>query len=130
MLGLVFGKARNKIQDPAKLHRLIVKLLDREEWMTLDADVKGDRRWWRSWRPNRARPSAIPLMERAAPCSPIRPHPELRAVSSSSSSSSATPSAAHSRSCAHWLPMRHWAASPWAWASASHSRSAAWAASG
>ncbi len=42
MLGLVFRKAQNKIQDPAKLRRLIVDLLDREEWMTLDADVKGD----------------------------------------------------------------------------------------
>ena len=42
MLGLVFGKAQNKIQDPAKLRRLIVELLDREDWMTLDADVKGD----------------------------------------------------------------------------------------
>lgn len=42
MLGLVFRKAQNKIQDPAKLRRLIVDLIDREEWMTLDADVKGD----------------------------------------------------------------------------------------
>ena len=42
MLGLVFRKAQNKIQDPAKLRRLVVELLDREEWMTLDADVKGD----------------------------------------------------------------------------------------
>lgn len=42
MLGLIFRKAQNKIQDPAKLRRLIVDLLDREEWMTLDADVKGD----------------------------------------------------------------------------------------
>ena len=42
LLGLVFQKAQNKIQDPAKLRRLIVELLDREDWMTLDADVKGD----------------------------------------------------------------------------------------
>jgi type I restriction enzyme M protein len=42
MLGLIFRKAQNKIQDPAKLRRLIVDLLDREEWMTLNADVKGD----------------------------------------------------------------------------------------
>jgi type I restriction enzyme M protein len=42
MLGLIFRKAQNKIQDPAKLRRLIVDLIDREEWMSLDADVKGD----------------------------------------------------------------------------------------
>lgn len=42
MLGLIFRKAQNKIQDPAKLRRLIADLIDREEWMTLSADVKGD----------------------------------------------------------------------------------------
>ncbi len=42
MLGVVFRKAQNKIQDPAKLRRLIVDLIDRERWMMLDADVKGD----------------------------------------------------------------------------------------
>lgn len=42
MLGVVFRKAQNKIQDPAKLRRLIVDLIDNESWMTLDADVKGD----------------------------------------------------------------------------------------
>src|SRR5207302_7989949 len=42
MLGMIFRKAQNKIQDPAKLRRLIVDLIDREQWMTLDADVKGD----------------------------------------------------------------------------------------
>ena len=42
MLGLVFRKAQNRIQDPAKLRRLIVDLIDREQWTTLDADVKGD----------------------------------------------------------------------------------------
>src|SRR5207249_1315565 len=41
-LGVIFRKAQNKIQDPAKLRRLVVDLIDREEWMTLDADVKGD----------------------------------------------------------------------------------------
>ncbi len=41
-LGLIFRKAQNKIQDPAKLRRLIVGLLDREQWSSLDADVKGD----------------------------------------------------------------------------------------
>ena len=42
MLGIVFRKAQNRIQDPAKLRRLIVDLMDQEQWMTLDADVKGD----------------------------------------------------------------------------------------
>ena len=42
MLGLIFRKAQNKIQDPAKLRRLIVDLIDKEEWSSLDADVKGD----------------------------------------------------------------------------------------
>ena len=42
MLGVVFRKAQNRIQDPAKLRRLIVELIDREKWMTLDVDVKGD----------------------------------------------------------------------------------------
>jgi type I restriction enzyme M protein len=42
MLGVVFRKAQNRIQDPAKLERLIKDLIDGEEWMALDADVKGD----------------------------------------------------------------------------------------
>ncbi len=42
MLGLIFRKAQNKIQDPAKLRRLIVDLIDKELWTSLSADVKGD----------------------------------------------------------------------------------------
>lgn len=42
MLGIVFRKAQNRIQDPAKLERLVKDLIDRETWMTLGADVKGD----------------------------------------------------------------------------------------
>ncbi len=42
LLGVIFRKAQNRIQDPAKLRRLIAELIDREQWMTLDADVKGD----------------------------------------------------------------------------------------
>ncbi len=42
MLGLIFRKAQNKIQDPAKLRRLIADLIDKEQWSSLDADVKGD----------------------------------------------------------------------------------------
>jgi type I restriction enzyme M protein len=42
MLGVIFRKAQNKIQDPAKLRRLIVDLIDKEQWTALSADVKGD----------------------------------------------------------------------------------------
>jgi type I restriction enzyme M protein len=42
MLGTIFRKAQNKIQSPALLHRLIADLIDREQWTTLDVDVKGD----------------------------------------------------------------------------------------
>jgi len=42
MLGIIFRKAQNKIQDPAKLRRLIADLIDKEEWSSLGADVKGD----------------------------------------------------------------------------------------
>jgi type I restriction enzyme M protein len=42
MLGVIFRKAQNKIQDPAKLRRLIVDLIDKEQWSSLGADVKGD----------------------------------------------------------------------------------------
>lgn len=41
MLGQIFTKAQNKIQDPAKLARLIA-LVDEEQWVKLGADVKGD----------------------------------------------------------------------------------------
>src|SRR5712672_2735635 len=41
MLGVIFRKAQNKIQDPAKLRRLIVDLIDKEQWSSLSADVKG-----------------------------------------------------------------------------------------
>jgi type I restriction enzyme M protein len=42
MLRTIFRKAQNKIQDPAKLKRLIADLIDKESWSVLDADVKGD----------------------------------------------------------------------------------------
>src|SRR5947207_2473309 len=42
MLGVIFRKAINKIQDTAKLRRLIVDLIDKEQWSSLSADVKGD----------------------------------------------------------------------------------------
>ena len=42
LIGVIFRKAQNKIQDPAKLCRLIADLIDKEEWSPLDTDVKGD----------------------------------------------------------------------------------------
>ena len=42
MLRTIFRKAQNRIQDPAKLKRLIADLIDKESWSYLDADVKGD----------------------------------------------------------------------------------------
>ncbi len=41
MLGIIFRKAQNKIQDPAKLKRLLM-LINEETWLGLDIDVKGD----------------------------------------------------------------------------------------
>ncbi|MGQ0464313.1 MAG: N-6 DNA methylase [Sporichthyaceae bacterium] len=41
-LGVVFRKAQNKIQDPAKLKRLVVDLIDREHWSSAGVDIKGD----------------------------------------------------------------------------------------
>jgi type I restriction enzyme M protein len=41
MLGAIFTKAQNKIQDPAKLYRLI-DMIDETQWVTMGADVKGD----------------------------------------------------------------------------------------
>jgi type I restriction enzyme M protein len=42
MLGLIFEKAQNKIQDPAKLRQLVVELIGKENWSAMSADVKGD----------------------------------------------------------------------------------------
>jgi type I restriction enzyme M protein len=42
MLGEIFKKARQDIQNPATLKRLIVDLIEPEQWMSLEADVKGD----------------------------------------------------------------------------------------
>lgn len=41
MLGAIFFKAQNKIQDPAKLSRL-VQMINAEDWISLGADTKGD----------------------------------------------------------------------------------------
>ncbi|MEX0704714.1 MAG: class I SAM-dependent DNA methyltransferase [Planctomycetales bacterium] len=42
MLGEIFKKARQEIQNPATLKRLIVDLIDAENWSAMEADVKGD----------------------------------------------------------------------------------------
>ena len=42
MLGLIFSKAQNKIQDPAKLRKLVVDLIGNEQWLEMTSDVKGD----------------------------------------------------------------------------------------
>ncbi len=41
MLGIIFRKAQNRIQDPAKLKRLVM-LINDETWVGLDIDVKGE----------------------------------------------------------------------------------------
>lgn len=41
MLGQIFTKAQNKIQDPAKLFRLI-DMINSTSWLVMGADVKGD----------------------------------------------------------------------------------------
>lgn len=40
-LGVIFRKAQNKIQDPAKLKRLL-DLINAETWIGLDIDIKGE----------------------------------------------------------------------------------------
>ena len=42
IIGVIFKKAQNRIQDPAKLRKLIVELINKETWLSLEADVKGD----------------------------------------------------------------------------------------
>lgn len=41
MLGQICTKSQNKIQDPAKLYKL-VDLIDKENWVMMGADVKGN----------------------------------------------------------------------------------------
>lgn len=41
MLGIIFRKSQNRIQDPAKLKRLI-ELINSEVWIGLDVDIKGE----------------------------------------------------------------------------------------
>jgi type I restriction enzyme M protein len=41
LIGLIFTKPQSKINDPAKL-RLLIKMIDSEDWSSLDVDVKGE----------------------------------------------------------------------------------------
>ena len=41
MLGQIFTKAQNKVQDPAKLSRLI-DMIDDTQWVMMGADTKGE----------------------------------------------------------------------------------------
>jgi len=41
LLGVIFRKSQNRIQDPAKLKRLL-ELINEETWIGLDIDVKGE----------------------------------------------------------------------------------------
>ena len=40
LIGQIFVKAQNKVQDPAKLYR-IIQMINSENWAILDVDVKG-----------------------------------------------------------------------------------------
>ena len=42
VIGTIFRKAQNRIQDPAKLRRLVVDLIDKENWSQAGTDIKGD----------------------------------------------------------------------------------------
>jgi type I restriction enzyme M protein len=42
VIGTIFRKAQNRIQDPAKLKRLVVDLIDKENWSESGTDIKGD----------------------------------------------------------------------------------------
>ncbi len=41
-LGTIFAKAQNKITDPAKLQKLAVDLIGKQEWAAAGVDIKGD----------------------------------------------------------------------------------------
>jgi type I restriction enzyme M protein len=41
LIGLIFTKPQSKITDPAKL-RLLIQMIDSEDWSALDQDVKGE----------------------------------------------------------------------------------------
>ena len=41
ILGQIFTKSQNKIQDPAMLAK-VIDMIDSEKWLVMGADVKGD----------------------------------------------------------------------------------------
>lgn len=41
ILGQIFTKSQNKIQDPAMLAK-IIDMINSEQWLVMGADVKGD----------------------------------------------------------------------------------------
>ena len=41
-LGVIFRKTQNRTQEPAMLTRLVRELIDSENWLSMDADAKGD----------------------------------------------------------------------------------------
>lgn len=41
ILGQIFTKSQNKIQDPAKLYK-IIDMIDKEQWSTMGANIKGE----------------------------------------------------------------------------------------
>ncbi|EFV91248.1 N-6 DNA methylase [Dietzia cinnamea P4] len=42
VVGTIFRKAQNRIQDPAKLRRIVVDLIDKENWSQSGTDIQGD----------------------------------------------------------------------------------------
>ncbi|MCL2490671.1 MAG: type I restriction-modification system subunit M N-terminal domain-containing protein, partial [Propionibacteriaceae bacterium] len=42
VVGVIFRKAQNRIQDPAKLRRLVSDLIDKEHWSSSGTDLTGD----------------------------------------------------------------------------------------
>lgn len=41
MVGAIFAKAQNKIEDPAMLYK-VIDMIDTEDWLSMGADVKGE----------------------------------------------------------------------------------------
>jgi type I restriction enzyme M protein len=42
VLGVIFRKAQNEVQDAAKLKRLVSELIDKQNWSATGVDIKGD----------------------------------------------------------------------------------------
>ena len=64
-LGVIFRKAQNKIQNPALLRRLVADLIDKEQWTSLDADVRAT--------PTKGSWRRTPRIPGAGPASTSRP---------------------------------------------------------